>query len=1013
MESEAGRQQRIEFRLLGPLEVQLDGQRQHLGGGRQEKLLATFLLASSNLLTTGTLIDELWEDDPPKTARRQVHNAVAALRRSLGAARSVVITDGSNYRVNVPDEQVDIHRFSQACDSARQMTDRAQAIRTLRAALGMWRGSALAGLTGRTVEAAATRLEEQRLDALELLTDLRLADGEAAALIPELTELTGRHALRERLRYQLILALYRCGRQPEALDVYDQTRTLLAGELGVDPSPSLRRLHERILRGDPGLDQPAEAGAALAHTEQTSARPCVLPHDIADFTGRHNEVERLLTMANSADKTALVITAVDGMAGIGKTTLAVRVAHLLADGYRDGQLFVDLHGHTPGERPLDPGAALDLLLRSLGVPPEQIPPDRETKVARWRSELADRRVMVVLDNAESSAQVRPLLPGSPGARVLVTSRRRLSTLDGSASFSLDLMPRTEAVSLFHRVAGAERAAREPDQVDEVVALCGYLPLAIRISASRFHNRPMWTVGYLAERLRDERRRLAELSTPDRSVLAAFSVSYQHLTSAQQQLYRLLGLHPGPDFDAYAAAALTGSPIGEVEQLLEDLLDVHLLSQHKVGRYHFHDLVRQHARTTAEQDEPAAAKQDAITRLADHYLNLSQTGEQLIDPAFQPTGTGHRHPAALPAMRTVADVKEMLTAEHQNFSAIVGAASHDLPGLASRLPLGLGPPLLRNGYIEDALAAYDHGLTAARKTSDATAESTLLRNLGVAYLGIGRFADAAESLHAGLAVVRKLDDRDDEARIRRHIATVHIRLGQYDEALDQLRQCLDLLSSTATSFDQASVLANLGVVLTKLGRYEEAAGYHSQALAMVSGQENRYAEAMGLLNVGWTYTLLGDLEAGRRHLCSALSLSRQIGAKEAESRSLYILADCLRRQGSVTEALEHCRSSLVLARETRDRDVEGQALNVLGQIHYAMADLESSADCFGHALRLIEDSGQTYKAAQSYDGLGKIAAAKGDQIAAVANWKKALIIATDAGLPEREEIALRLTTAGTY
>ncbi|WP_410600793.1 tetratricopeptide repeat protein [Amycolatopsis sp. lyj-90] len=970
-----------EFRLLGPLEVVLDGERRHLGGGRQDKLLAALLLAGGGVLTTSNLIDVLWEDAPPDTARRQVHNAIAALRKCLGTARSIVVTDGAHYRVDVEKDLVDAQRFAAAHAEARKASsegERKDAIASLQVALGLWRGPALAGLSGRFIDAAAARLNEQRLEARELLVDLRLASGETGSLISELTELVTANPLRERFSYQLILALHRCRRQPEALALYERTRARLADELGVDPGQELRDLHQRMLRGDPELELLADRHSAPG---TGAIKPCVLPHDIADFTGRSAEIDRLLAAEGSTDDTALVITAVDGMAGVGKTTVAVRVAHQLADQYPDGQLFIDLHGYTPGEHPLETGAALDQLLRSLGLPPEQVPHDVESKVARWRSELADRRMIIVLDNAANAAQVRALLPGSPSGQAIITSRRSLSTLEGVTPVPLEPMPEDEAIELFRRIAGQKRVDREPDRLREVVAQCGRLPLAIRIAASRLRHRPMWTIEYLSSRLANERRRLNELSTADRSVRAAFTVSYRHLPGRQRRLYRLLGLHPGSDFDSGAAATLLNAPSQDVEALLEELLDVHLLTQHKPGRYHFHDLVRQHAQDVAEEEEPPDERRSAIERLTTHYVELATSAEKVLGQA-----------------------KSLLAAEHRNLVAIASSAfAAGLLDQARLLPLTVGPLLLRNGYLDDALDIYEHGLEAARRAGNRAAEATLRSNLGVAQLGIGCYDEAESGLREALAITRELGDPDGEASALRHIGTVYIRLGRYDAAIATLQTALGALSESAAPFDRASVLANLGVALTKAGRYDEAAEYHLGALGMISGRDNHYAEAMGLINVGWTNTLIGDLAVARRYLLDALSLTRRIGAKEAEARSLYILADCLRRNGDTDEALELGREALVIARAIRDQDVESQALNVLGEVHEGASDLEAAVECFRHALRLIKESGQTYKAAQSYRGLGRIAVAQGDEVEALSHWQRALAIATDANLPEREEI----------
>ncbi|GAA3709193.1 BTAD domain-containing putative transcriptional regulator [Nonomuraea antimicrobica] len=992
---------KAEFRLLGPLEVVVDGGRLSVGGPRQQRLLATLLLNPVEIVSTSRLIDELWGEDPPDTAREQVHNAVARLRRSLGPAGRLLATEGSGYRLRVDGEQVDSHRFGRAVEAARlsaEAGEPAAAAQTLASALDLWRGPALQGLTGNAIEAAAMGLDQQRLAAREQLLECRLALGEAAELVPELTGLVAEHPFRETLRRQHIVALYRSGQQSDALDSYERTRALLADELGLDPGPELRLLHEQLLRNDPALDAPAKPSPGQA---RPAARNC-LPYDIADFTGRAAEVRRLLELTGTATDTAVVITALDGMAGIGKTTLAVHIAHLLADDYPDGQLFIDLHGYTPGQRPLAPAAALDVLLDGLGVPPERIPRDFEQRVAKWRSDLAGRRVLVILDNAKDAQQVRGLLPGAPTVRVLVTSRRRMSALEGASSFSLELMPPDDAVKLFLRVAGAERVAGEPEQVAEVVELCGYLPLAIRIATSRFRHRPTWTVAYLADRLRDERRRLLELATEDRSVLAAFTVSYRHLAPAQRRLFRLLGLHPGADFDVYGAAALVDAAAGEVEPLLEELLDVHLLAQHAVGRYHFHDLLRQYARATAEREESPEERSAAMARLAEHYLHLGHAAEQVFDPGRHLGELVLGRRSELPELPAPAAVRDVIAAERLNFVEVVGhAAGTGAHSHAWRLAAALGPLLQRHGYSDEAFDVYDQGLRAARECADWGGQATLYRHLGVARLGTGDFGDALAALRESLALEREVHgDGPGSARVLSNMAIVHIRLGRFADAQEHLHRALDLLGTDGSAHDRAFFLANLGVVNTKLGRYEEAAACVLRALDIQTGLGNRFAEMLCLVNAGWIYTLSGRLPDARDHLERGLALGRQLGAKEAEARALYLLADCLRRQDENTAALTGARRALVLARQIQDADAESQTLNVLGQVHHALGDPEAARDCYGQVLRL----GLEVKAVPAHRGLGRLALDEGDRAAARAHWTKAQAIAEGAGLPEAEEIA---------
>ena len=591
------------FKLLGTLRVQRDGDRVDLGGLRQQRLLVLLLLNADKVVSADRLLEAMWDGEPPVTARRQLHNAVAALRRSFAAAKHIVVKDGPGYRIHVDPQDIDAHRFTTMVSSASAAAAAgrtAAAVELLEAALALWDGPALSGLNSPAFESVAARFEENRLSATERLIGLRLDGGEAATLVPQLGELVSQHPLREETRRLLMLALHRCGRKADALTTYEQCRRLLRDELGVDPGASLRDLYERILRDDPPRPRkPSPAPEAPPGPGHRS----FLPYDTAHFTGRAGEL-RFLTGCRPAAGTALGILALDGMPGVGKTTLAVRLAHQLAHRFPDGHLFVDLHGHTAEQEPLAPDAALERLLLDFGLPREQIPQDGRQRAARWRAELAERRVLVVLDNALDARQIRPLLPGTGTALVIVTSRRRLAGLDGVTSRSLDVFSPDEAAALFTRIAGLDRAGSRPDAVAEIVALCGFLPLAVSIAASRFHHRPVWTVDHLLNRLRDRAKRLGELTLGDRGVTEQLEVSYRKLPAAQRKLLRVLGAttHPGEEFDADTAALLLNQRVPEVERLLEELVDAHLVRQRTAGRYHFHELVQDHARAKVEELE---------------------------------------------------------------------------------------------------------------------------------------------------------------------------------------------------------------------------------------------------------------------------------------------------------------------------------------------------------------------------------------------------------------------------
>jgi DNA-binding SARP family transcriptional activator len=832
----------VEFLLLGPVQVWDGRQRVAPGGPQSEKVLVALLLAGGQAVSVDALIDALWDGEPPPTATHQVHKLIASLRRRFPG---FIETDGPGYRIRLGHATVDLARFTGLAATPT--------IANLTAALELWRGPALSGIDSRALHTVAAALDERRLAAVEMLVDLRLAAGQAAAVAVELPAVIAAHPLRESLRRQLMMALYRSGRQAEALSVYAETRALLAEEFGLDPGPQLVRLQQQVLRADPALD-PAPPQA-----------PCTLPYDLPDFSGRTGDLGRLLTSVE-----VVVINAINGMAGIGKTALAVHAAHRLAERYPDGQLFCDLHSHTPGARALEPEAALDRLLRMLGVPAEAIPEGLDQRAARWRAELAGRRALVVLDNAATAAQVRPLLPGSPSCLVLVTSRCRLGLLDGASVLSLDVLPTGEALDLFGAVVGLARSAAEPAAAAEVVRLCGYMPLAIRIAATRLAHRPQWTIASLAERLCAGTGRLAELTLYDRGVGPAFAVSYAHLTPGQQRMFRLLGLHPGADFDAWSAAALAQSSPHEAESVLEALVDAHLLQVAATGRYTFHDLLREYARGLA----PADARQP-LARLHDYYLAATTAATDLISREtrrFQPSLS---HPPR--HLRPLADLDAALSwlaAEHTTLVA-VAAATEDW-----QLACVLRAFFELRGHFTDWRATHDHALDHAGGSPLGT---TLLRfNLGALAMWTNRLLEGMD--HFRHALAGNVGDR-------------HL---------------------------EATALTSLGMLAHLLHRDVEAAGYLRRALAIE--HDDARTTALGWNNLGLTEGRLGQAGAALEHHRHALALARRAGSASAVRAILLGLGETSLRLGR--PAADPFRQALKLARAGRFRMQEALALDGL-------------------------------------------------------------------------------------
>ncbi|MFG3258410.1 BTAD domain-containing putative transcriptional regulator [Streptomyces sp. NPDC048172] len=600
------REARLRFSVLGPVRV-WHGDRALLTGSPQQRaLLAALLLRDGRTATAEELIDAIWGEDPPDRAKAALRTYASRIRKSLGPDADLLASESGGYALRLTgDESVDLHNaqgLATYAEKAETLGDRLRARDLYDSALAEWDGEPLAHVPGPYAETHRIRLEEWRLDLLEHRLDLDLQTGDHAQAASELTALTAAHPLRERLRELLMLALYRSGRQAEALAVYADTRRLLADELGVDPRPELSELQQRILEADEELAYSADPAPEPA--APAVMRPAQLPATIADFTGRVSFIRELGDQLAAADGTAMVVSAVAGIGGVGKTTLAVHVAHAARDRFPDGQLYVDLQG--AGSSPADPEAVLGAFLRALGTPDAAIPDGPVERAALYRSLLADRRVLVVLDNARDASQVRPLLPSTAGCAALVTSRVRMVDLAVAHLVDLDVMSPDEAMALFTRIVGEERVGAEREAAMDVVAACGFLPLAIRIAAARLASRRTWTVSVLATKLADERRRLDELQAGDQAVRATFELGYGQLDTEQARAFRLLGRTRGRDIPLHAAAGLLDRSLEETEDILESLVDTSLLESAGPGRYRLHNLVRLTARTRLSGQEPGSS-----------------------------------------------------------------------------------------------------------------------------------------------------------------------------------------------------------------------------------------------------------------------------------------------------------------------------------------------------------------------------------------------------------------------
>lgn len=929
-----GRGWAVELRVLGPLEVWSRGQRVRVGGARTRRLLTALALEADRAVPVHRLVDVLWDDDPPATATRQVQNTAAALRRLLvdaaggRAPADLLITDGPGYRLTSDGVELDLQVFTDRLALARDAVaarETAKAIEELRFALGLWRGPALAGIGSRVLAAAAVELDERRLGALEECIELELALGRHRNLVGELSAVVAEHPLRERFTAQLMLALYRNGRAGDALGAYQRLRARLADELGLDTSLELQRLESAILRADPSLGLPGEQPNPVVTSPV--AAPRQLPADTAAFVGRADhlaELEALRPTETGEQARAAVITAIDGTAGIGKTTLAVHVAHRIAGDFPDGQLYINLRGFDSAAAPLPPGAALGQFMRALGADPQHIPTDLDEQAARYRTLLADKRVLILLDNAADTEQVRPLLPGSPTSLVVVTSRNQLTGLviqHGAHRLTLDLLTPDEARHLLRQTVGADRVDREPDAAAHLIDLAARLPLALRILGERANRLPATPLADLVAELRAERDRLDVLDTEGdtaTNLRAVFSYSYRALDPAAAQTFRLLGLNPGQDIGIPAASALTGESTSDTRRRLSALSRASLLTEHAAGRYTFHDLLRAYAGELAHELDTERSRHEALHRLLDFYLRTAHNAHRHLariswqvrldppQPGVQPVAfTGHQHAVA------------WCEAERDNLMAATQcAADHGFHAHAWKIPGTLWEFYYLRKHWAHWIATHEVGLTAAAHLGDSDGQGRMLNGLGAAY--------------------------GDQ--------------GQYTTALEYYERLLELAGTVGCRYAEGVALHNIGIGHRSLGKYVDALSYFGRALAIDREVGERNGEGIVLTGIGECYRNLGRHDEALHHYRQALAIHRETNEPRSEATALNGMGECFRDLGRHEDALAHFRHALANRRSTGDLWGVATTLSSMGHLHRITGSPDVARQCWHEALVLFQNLG---------------------------------------------------------
>ncbi|WP_216211603.1 AfsR/SARP family transcriptional regulator [Amycolatopsis aidingensis] len=1029
----------MEFRILGPVEVRGKGVPAQLGGQKQVALLSALIAQANHVVPLERLIEATWGAHPPASAQAALHTLISRLRRTLAAAEpgadARIVTQPTGYLLRLEPGESDLEEYRERVSRARAAAAAgkpAEAAREFQAGLRLWRGPALAGVSGGVARSHGASLDETRMDIVEEHTEVRLELGEHAELLSELRNLIAAHPLRERLRGQFMLALYRCGRQADALAAYQDIYRLLGDELGIRPGQALRGLHQRILTADPALDP---AGEPEQERAAEPVPPRQLPGDIANFTGRTaylEELDKLLTDQDQrGEDTAVVISAIAGTAGVGKTALALHWAHRVAGALPDGQLYVNLRGYAPTE-PMRPAEALVRFLRALGVPNQRIPLDEDEQAAMYRSLLAGKRVLILLDNAAGAAQVRPLLPGTRSCLVVVTSRsdlRGLTGLQDARRLVLPVLTPDEARTLLGRIIGEQRVRAEPEAAAELARLCGHLPLALRIAAAHILGRGLPDIAaYLAELTGGDRlERLAIEDDQQAAVRASFDLSYRRLAPAAARLFRLLGLVPGQDFTPPVAAALLDAPVGEAARLLDTLAAAHLVEQETPGRFHFHDLLRRYAGEQAAAQDPRAELDAALRRLLQLYLRTADTACRRLFPEFVrilgeadgQDGQGSDARTGIAPLRFTANAQALawLDTECANLvAAIEDAAEHGPHELSWQLVDAL------YGYLHSRMLRADYwvraantGLRAAREQGAELGAAAMLHSLAHAYFDFGDYTRALNLSRQAHQTYRPVADGRDpaaEAEILKLRGVCCWLLARFEEALDCFTAARDGYHRAGRRSAEAVALNTMCLVFVERGEFAKVLEYNERALAIHREAGARIGEAVSVHLHGYVCGELGRYPEALEADTRALELYAETGFRYNEASVLKCMAVVHRDTGDHQRALDHCLRSLEVARELSDRRAQCHALDGLASIYLCLDRPEDALRHGEDALELSRTTGFRRGELDALTVLAEVHRREGRTEEALGHASTALELARAGGFRQCTGQALT-TLAETY
>ncbi|WP_051771540.1 AfsR/SARP family transcriptional regulator [Lentzea albidocapillata] len=987
---------------MGAVEIEHDDRVEVLSGRLQRTLLGVLLARANQPVPVDVLTDALWGDRPDPRVAQKLQLHVHRLRGVLDTPDRLSF-DAFGYQLRARQEEIDAERFEALVKAgvAASGQEPQRAIESLRAALTLWRGNAFPDVEVPVLADWARRLAERRLAAVESLYEAELACGLHEAVIGELADLVREHPLRERLHGLLMTTLYRAGRRSEALEAYHRARHALVSELGLEPGPELRELQRRILADD----LPAPAPERRPADQEV---PAQLPVDVRGFVGRETELAELDGLLS--EEAPVVITAVAGTAGVGKTALAVHWAHRVRDRFPDGQLYADLRGYGPDE-PVSSADALAGFLRALGLDGAAIPEDLGERAARFRTLVDQRKMLILLDNARTVEQVRPLLPAGSSCCTLVTSRDSLAGLVaryGAHRIGLHRLPPAEAAGLLRELLGT-RAHAEPDAVGALAERCARLPLALRVAAEMVRSRSGRTIGELAEELADQQEALDLLDADDDphiAIRAVFSWSYRRLDPAVARLFRLFGVHHGHDIDTYALAAMAGTGLRETRRTLDVLVRAHLVDATSTGRYQPHDLLRAYAAELADTADEAADLDAALARLSCYYLGTASAAMDVIAPH-----EAERRPkVAVPdAESPTFDSYEAAFAwlDRERINLLAGT-QHGEPDHVVNVSDTVWRYLSIGGYQDDSFALHTRAVHAAQTLGDLAAEANARRVLGVATHRAGLDTQAIDHLERALALYQQVGNQSLEAATLSNIGAVTWQHGNLSEAADLIRRALALYEELGDQRMRAPATNNYACLLYALGRYDEAFTLLEQSLAIARDNGDRNVEITVLCGMAEIHAELGRSQQALDYAHFALTLARDARHRPFEGTAMRMIGIAHRQSGEHQEAILHLDRALHIARTVGDSSQLVATLNGLAATHTSAGNPTEALSLYREALTLKDGPGVLVESAHTYAGIGDAHAALGEHDQATEHWQRALTIYRRLGMPQVDAVATKLS-----